>query len=174
MNDSIRLRAGNRAGMPQLADREPAYVRDEEALYVGTPSGNVKIGGKTAAVVTALAGRVSTMGEILADHTGEIAALQEGQTAHGQTLTEQGNTLAAHSQTLTEQGNTLAAHGQTLTELEVAQQTQGETITKLQQEKLTASPMAALSALPDNADLAAVTAAYNSLIAGLKAAGIMN
>ena len=160
MNDSIRLRAGNRAGMPQLADREPAYVRDEEALYVGTPSGNVKIGGKTAAVVTALAGRVSTMGEILADHTGEIAALQEGQTAHGQTLTEQGNTLAAH--------------GQTLTELEAAQQTQGETITKLQQEKLTASPMAALAALADNADLAAVTAAYNSLIAGLKAAGIMN
>ena len=43
MADSIRLRAGNKEGMPQLADREPAYVRDEQALDVGTPQGNVKL-----------------------------------------------------------------------------------------------------------------------------------
>lgn len=41
--DVIRLRAGSREGMPRLADREPAYVRDEAALYIGTPEGNVKV-----------------------------------------------------------------------------------------------------------------------------------
>ena len=145
MSGSIRLRAGDKAGMPRLADREPAYVRDEEALYVGTSAGNVKIGGKTESIVAAMAGRVSTMGEILSDHLTAIAGLQETQTA---------------------QSRTLAA-------VETAQQTQGETVARLQQEKLTASHMAAVAELAADADLAAVAAACNSLIAGLKAAGIM-
>ena len=55
MSGSIRLRAGDRAGMPRLADREPAYVRDEQALYVGTPDGNVKVcSAATEGKVTAL------------------------------------------------------------------------------------------------------------------------
>ena len=43
MADSIRIRGGSREGMPRLADRELAYVRDEEALYIGTAEGNVKL-----------------------------------------------------------------------------------------------------------------------------------
>lgn len=44
MADTIQLRAGNKENMPVLRDREPAYVRDENALYVGTPEGNKKVG----------------------------------------------------------------------------------------------------------------------------------
>ena len=43
MADTILLRGGNKAGMPQLNDREAAFCRDEKALYVGTPEGNVKL-----------------------------------------------------------------------------------------------------------------------------------
>lgn len=43
MNDTIQLRAGDKKNMPALADREPGYVRDEKALYIGTPDGNVKL-----------------------------------------------------------------------------------------------------------------------------------
>lgn len=44
MADKMQIRAGYRAGMPTLTDREPGYVRDETALYIGTPDGNVKVG----------------------------------------------------------------------------------------------------------------------------------
>lgn len=54
MADKIQIRAGNKNGMPKLTDREPAYVRDEKALYIGTPSGNVKIGGETESKLNAL------------------------------------------------------------------------------------------------------------------------
>lgn len=43
MADTIHLRAGNEEKMPTLADREPAYVRDKKALYIGTPEGNVML-----------------------------------------------------------------------------------------------------------------------------------
>lgn len=49
MADNIYLRAGKKASMPELASREIAYVTDEEALYVGTPDGNVKVNGKELA-----------------------------------------------------------------------------------------------------------------------------
>lgn len=45
MDDLILLRAGNREGMPTLADRELVYARDENALYIGTPDGNRQVGG---------------------------------------------------------------------------------------------------------------------------------
>lgn len=55
MADNIYLRAGNKAKMPELSDREPAYVRDEEALYIGTPDGNKKLcSADTEERVTAL------------------------------------------------------------------------------------------------------------------------
>lgn len=54
MADTIQLRGGTKEGMPTLADREPGYCRDEEALYVGTPEGNVKLGGKTEEAMKAL------------------------------------------------------------------------------------------------------------------------
>lgn len=43
MADTIQIKAGNKGNMPVLADREIAYVRDEKALYIGTPQGNVKL-----------------------------------------------------------------------------------------------------------------------------------
>ena len=61
MADTIRLRAGNKDGMPKLADRELAYVRDENALYVGTPTGNKDItAGKLTASQVAAQAEVST------------------------------------------------------------------------------------------------------------------
>lgn len=67
MSDTIQLRAGNRADMPILADREPGYVRDEQALYVGTPEGNVKLTG-------ALEDRVTALEERLADYPAPAVA----------------------------------------------------------------------------------------------------
>ena len=49
MPDSIKLLAGKKNNMPTLPDRMPAYVRDEKALYMGTPEGNVKVGSATKA-----------------------------------------------------------------------------------------------------------------------------
>lgn len=46
MADTIQLRAGNKAKIPKLADREVGYVKDENAFYVGTPDGNKKVYGE--------------------------------------------------------------------------------------------------------------------------------
>lgn len=45
----IRLRAGNRENMPALSPREVAYVRDEQALYIGTETGNLQLCAASAA-----------------------------------------------------------------------------------------------------------------------------
>lgn len=42
MADTILIRAGNKNGMPTLAEREVVYCKDENAFYIGT-----KIGMKT-------------------------------------------------------------------------------------------------------------------------------
>lgn len=69
MADTVQLRAGNKAGIPTLADREVSYVKDENSLYVGTPAGNKKIYGEElqskleatrAAAVAALASDADT------------------------------------------------------------------------------------------------------------------
>ena len=61
MADKIQIRAGNKSGMPTLTDREPAYVRDEKALYIGTPDGNVKIGGELETKVNTLQNKVNAL-----------------------------------------------------------------------------------------------------------------
>jgi hypothetical protein len=53
MADTIKIKAGNKENMPQLADREIAYVRDEEALYIGSLGENKKVGGKLEVAVEA-------------------------------------------------------------------------------------------------------------------------
>ena len=45
MADKIKLRAGSKAKIPTLAEREIGYCTDENALYVGTEDGNKKVGG---------------------------------------------------------------------------------------------------------------------------------
>lgn len=117
MADTIQLRAGDKAGMPELLDRELAYVRDEEALYVGTPTGNKKVGKKLEDAVSA--------------HGSQIGTLQ------------------------TSVGNL------------------GSAVSTLQIEKLSASKAETQSELAADADLAAVVAAFNALVAAMKASGLM-
>lgn len=50
MKDPVQIRAGKLNGrkeMPKLAVNEIAYQTEEKALYIGTPQGNVKLGGIT-------------------------------------------------------------------------------------------------------------------------------
>ena len=54
MADKIQIRAGNKSGMPTLTDRELAYVRDENALYIGTPTGNKDINAELKTAVSEL------------------------------------------------------------------------------------------------------------------------
>ena len=114
MADKIYLRAGNAENMPALADREPAFVRDEKALYIGTPEGNLKL--------------------CSADIPQEVEALRKEVDAYTLKVEEMDANL---------------------------------------DRKLTATPAIALAELEAEAELAAMVSAYNSLIAALKAGGIM-
>lgn len=132
MADALQIRAGKKTGMPTLAVREPAYVTDEEALYIGTPAGNKRLcrAGAEAdlqAQIEMVAGAVTELDEELAQQQDAFQALE---------LVVQG-----HEDAL--------------------------------EEKLTADPLASLSTLDAAADLAAVIAAYNNLIAAMKASGMM-
>lgn len=42
MNDTIKIKGGI-GETPELQDRELGYNREEKALYIGTPDGNVKL-----------------------------------------------------------------------------------------------------------------------------------
>lgn len=44
MADLVRIKGG-RGAVPPLQDREIAYSKDENALYIGTENGNVKLVG---------------------------------------------------------------------------------------------------------------------------------
>lgn len=44
MADLIKIKGG-RGAVPTLQDRELAYSKDENALYIGTENGNVKLSG---------------------------------------------------------------------------------------------------------------------------------
>ena len=72
MADTIQIRGGNKANMPKLADRELGYVRDEEALYVGTPTGNVKVGQKIENTVNELATAMSELSAALVEQQAEM------------------------------------------------------------------------------------------------------
>jgi len=43
----IRLRRGNKTDLPALAEGEPAFVKDEQEIYVGTSSGNINLTNRT-------------------------------------------------------------------------------------------------------------------------------
>ena len=42
MNDLIKIKGG-KGNVPVLQDKELGYSRDEKALYIGTPDGNIKL-----------------------------------------------------------------------------------------------------------------------------------
>lgn len=86
MADKIQIRAGNKEGMPALADRELAYVRDENELYIGTPDGNKAIHAELKAAVAALDKKATEQG-------GTIAAQGDAITAHSQILGEHGTAI---------------------------------------------------------------------------------
>ncbi len=65
MADKIQIRAGKKAGMPTLTDRELGYVRDENALYIGTPTGNKDINAELKAAVASLSNTVASQGTAL-------------------------------------------------------------------------------------------------------------
>ena len=44
MADLIKIKGGSDA-VPELADKELGYSRDEQALYIGTPDGNKRLCG---------------------------------------------------------------------------------------------------------------------------------
>lgn len=44
MDDLIRIKGGS-GETPALQDREIAYNKNEKALYIGTPDGNVRLCG---------------------------------------------------------------------------------------------------------------------------------
>jgi hypothetical protein len=75
MDDLILLRAGNREGMPVLADRELVYARDENALYIGTPDGNRKLTASPAAS-QAEPNAAATLKETVAAYNSLVAALK--------------------------------------------------------------------------------------------------
>lgn len=43
MADSLQIRGGRKEKMPNLMIRELVYCTDEQALYIGTAEGNVKL-----------------------------------------------------------------------------------------------------------------------------------
>ena len=134
MADTLQLRAGRKRNMPTLADRELAYVRDEEALYVGTPEGNVKIGAKLEQAIEEMSTKAEAMELVMQGHDDTLSDIQE------------------------------------------EMQTQGETLTKMQDDidgKLTANAATAQANIATDAELPAVIASINNLIAALKDSGIM-
>lgn len=76
MADTILLRAGNKAGMPKLNDREIAYVRDEKTLYVGTPGGNARIGAEKVESLPVLED-TADLAAVISAYNGLIAALKK-------------------------------------------------------------------------------------------------
>lgn len=74
MADTIKLRAGKKSTMPELADREVAYCTDENAFYIGTETGNEKIGDVYIATYN-----VSTWDEVMsAIEAGKLVLVKSG------------------------------------------------------------------------------------------------
>lgn len=145
MADTIQLRAGNKNSMPVLLDREIAYVRDEKALYVGTPTGNEKIG---AALENAVASLESAMNTAIETFDGEMDIVLGKTTAlEGRATSLEGRANALEGRAAALEGRATALEGR---------------------------KAAAVAPLATDAQLATVITTVNSLIASLKACGLMN
>lgn len=129
MADSVQIRRGRKETMPELADGEQGYCRDEKALYIGSEDGNVML--------------------CKAQTLEDVEALQKASEDQGKALETQGQTLASQSESLKQLSE--AVNG-----------------------KLTAKAAAAQSALEADADLSVMVNAFNSLLAAMKAGGLMS
>ena len=177
MSDTIQIRAGNKLGMPTLADREIAYVRNENALYIGTDSGNKKVGAELDTAIYNLGRDLAAREATLTDLLLSVEALTTGQNKHGKTIAEHGDSIDAHSKTIAEHGEAITAHGSAI---EAQGKTVAEHSTAIAEQKaaldgkLSASPVAAQAGIAADADLATAVAAMNALIAAMKNSGVMN
>ena len=163
MSDTIQIRAGNKLGMPTLADREIAYVRNENALYIGTGDGNKRIGEELNATVNSLLSSLARYGERLTNLDLFVEELCANQDGHRVSIAENSNAIAKHGTAIEAQGKTVAEHSTAIAEQKAALDG-----------KLSASPVAAQASVAADADLATVVAALNALIAAMKNSGVMN
>lgn len=170
MSDTIQIRAGNKKGMPTLADREPAYVRDENAFYIGTDSGNKKIGAELEEFVGSLGRSLAAEGERVTNLSLAVESVRSDLNSQGKVVAEQGAALTEHGNTLSQHGETILQQGATIAEhtAAIAEQKAGLA------GKLSASPVAAQEGVAADADLATAVAALNALISAMKSSGVMN
>ncbi len=76
MADLILIKGGN-GTVPHLEEREPAYSKDEKALYIGTESGNVRLCGKDDATrLNALDKTISELNARIEDITARLETLE--------------------------------------------------------------------------------------------------
>lgn len=202
MPDSIKLLAGNKNNMPTLPDRMPAYVRDEKAIYVGTPEGNVKVGGDLKAdEVTFADGETFQQkydtGKLTGPKgdTGEQGPPGE-QGIRGETgpagppgdtgpAGTDGKSAYSYAQDAGYTGTegeyyiALAAaadSGEALQELNAALELQGETISNITSalaDKLSATAAAEQAVIGEEAGVTELISAFNALIAAMQASGLM-
>lgn len=74
MADLIKIKAGS-GNVPTLQDRELAYRKDEQALYIGTGEGNVRLcGGGDLADINTKINNINTQISEINTETNEIRA----------------------------------------------------------------------------------------------------
>jgi hypothetical protein len=64
MADVVKIKAGSKAKMPKLPDRELGWARDERELYIGTPNGNVSVTANVRASLSQLVSRMYPVGSL--------------------------------------------------------------------------------------------------------------
>lgn len=147
MADNISIRGGDKEGMPTLRDREPAFVQDEKALYIGTPDGNLKL--------------------CSAETEGKVNSLEEAIKAHSEEISGIGDDIKRIDEELGNIDATIAGISEAMKSIN------GE-IASLSEEKLSASAAASVSTVAADAEAADIAAKLNELISALKISGIMS
>lgn len=74
MSDVIQLYGGAKAGLPQLAEREPGFCTDTGELYIGTGAGNRLINPRAQAAAPLAAG--ATPEQMVAAYNALVASLK--------------------------------------------------------------------------------------------------
>lgn len=79
MADLIKIKGGD-GTVPKLQDRELAYSRDEEALYIGTDNGNVRLCGKSdLAMIQELHSAITSLSNAISTINARLDALEKSE-----------------------------------------------------------------------------------------------
>lgn len=159
--EAVKIMAGHlRYIQEQL---EYTLMNLDSSNIIAIDTDETELGGGTVDVLNGLEKAVGGLGQT-------VSGLSSSVSGHGRTISELQQGLGSLSGTVSSQdqeimilNNTLDNHGNRIRSLE-----------NTMPGKLTASPAAAQGALAAEADLAAVIAAWNGLVAAMKAAGLMN